>query len=87
MTVQRQISDSGADLDAEEEKQSGWKGPWMLNVLTGIAHRACMIQGKKQAEVCLACRPRACLHDGHQQWDTDPWWVSCLAGIVGAICR
>ena len=80
-------SDSGAssdtecvsDLDAEEEKQSGWKGPWMLNVLSGIiAHRACMIQGKKQAEVALACRPGACLHDGYQQWDTDP----CLVGFM-----
>ena len=59
-----------------------WVGYQLLVVdVCGAAEHClvfCMIQGKKQAEVALACRPGACLHDGYQQWDTDP----CLVGFM-----
>ena len=44
-------------------------GPWILNCVSGWAHKAVKSADSKFA---LACRPNARLHSGYEVWESDP---------------
>ena len=55
-------SDSESVAESLDSMEAGYSGPWFLNMLSGIKHRAIR---NDAGDWGLACRPRARLHSGY----------------------
>ena len=49
------------------------EGPWLLNTLSGVAHKAIHVDGDEDT-VFLACRPSATLHAAFEKRLENPWF-------------
>jgi hypothetical protein len=49
------------------------EGPWLLNTLSGVAHKAIHVDGDEDT-VFLACRPGATLHAAFEKRLENPWF-------------
>ena len=59
-------SDLDLDLDDMGHAAATYAGPWLVNYISGVAHKA--VNGG----LCLACRPVAQLHNSYEKWDSNP---------------
>ena len=54
-------------------KTAEFEGPWLLNTLSGVAHKAIHVDGDEDT-VFLACRPSATLHAAFEKRLENPWF-------------
>ena len=59
-------SDLDLDLDDTGHAAATYAGPWLVNYISGVAHKA--VNGG----LCMACRPAAQLHNSYEKWDSNP---------------
>ena len=66
-------SDGGQAETTDNEEEgycSAFAGPWVLNCMSGVAHKASASQNSNG--LAIACRPNAELHNAYEKWDSNP---------------
>ncbi|CAL1158224.1 unnamed protein product, partial [Cladocopium goreaui] len=69
-------SDGGSENSLSDAVEL--EGPWLLNALSGVAHKAIHVDGDEDT-VFLACRPSATLHAAFGKRLENPWFEERLA--------